>query len=223
MAYTKNKNPNYGKKHTTNPFKTKKTSRSLVASLKKSKSTPKPKQIINFPTKPKKPAKPITKHSTKPVRSRKTHKSSKKSKEININARSTIITVIVAAMAVVVFATFIYSILTPENYVKTNVENIAKDYYENYFYDSVVVTNRIGTIAETKSIDDIMTPYTEKGLPTINLEQLLLYDNQKYASLTSTLAKYCNLKSTTIKFYPESPFDSSNYHFDVNYSCDFDK
>lgn len=143
------------------------------------------------------------------------------------HARELILSVIgVAALIVIGFLLF-NLIATPEFLVKREVETIVKDYYENYFYHSILKNNSL-------TLDDLSTPeksiatmspilerYIEKGFARLTLRQLTLYDNLRHHSSAAYLSKYCDLNSTLIHITPVAPFQKENYQVDYSYSCNF--
>ncbi len=125
--------------------------------------------------------------------------------------RITIIVVIIIAMLVVAAAIAIQLFNTPERSVKSKIENIASDYYENYFYKKIV---KNGTT-------DVIGKYKETGFARVYFRQFLLYDNEKYASEAPLIKKYCDENSSFVIFYPDPPYGQTNYHVEYNYSCEF--
>jgi len=123
-------------------------------------------------------------------------------------ARNTILTVILFLMLIVTGFTIFSFIATPEFLVKREIENIATDYYENYFYPS---------IPNPSGLDS----YLQSGFARVNLRQLLLYDNRKHYASMEYLSSYCDLDKTQIKVYPEKPFEKKSYRVEYTYSCKF--
>lgn len=123
-------------------------------------------------------------------------------------SKNTILTVISFLMLTMIGFTIFNFITTPEFLVKHKIQNIADDYYQNYFYDS---------IPEKEGLSH----YTETGLSRISLRQLLLYSDRKYDDTTNWFKKYCDLDKTNLKFYPEEPYNRTNYHVEYSYSCKF--
>ena len=123
-------------------------------------------------------------------------------------SKNSILTVIVFATLMVIGFSIFNLIATPEFLVKRKIESIAKDYYENYFYDSV---------PEHEALD----LYKDTGLARVSLRQLLLYSDKKHATSLEFFEKYCDLEKTYIKIFPEGPYERENYHVDYAYSCNF--
>lgn len=125
---------------------------------------------------------------------------------------STIVILLIAATVMVVFT------LThrPEDEIKNLISKLSSNYYENYLY-----ANFSQTASFKENPDTIMQKYEKYGFSSITLGQLLLYDNKKNQEHTDFLKSHCDINKTTIKFYPESPYQKNNYHVDYTYSCDF--
>ena len=131
-----------------------------------------------------------------------------KSNSFYIYGKNTVLTVIAFLMLTMVGYTIFNFIATPEFLVKHKISSIADDYYQNYFYNSV--PDKEG-----------LSYYIDTGLSRLSLRQLLLYSDHKYGESTDYFSTYCNLDSTSIKFYPEEPYERKSYHTDYTYSCKF--
>ena len=130
--------------------------------------------------------------------------------------RITIIIVIIIAMLAVIAAILVQVFNTPENNVKSKMDSIASDYYENYFYKNVI---KNGT--DSNSLNRIMEKYRESGFSRVYFRQLLLYDGQKYANDTPLITKYCDENSSFVIIYPDPPYGKTDYHTQFYYSCEF--
>lgn len=167
----------------------------------------------------------------KPVR-RRFMKSSKKRSELSPYrvermAKNTVLFVIVLLALLMVFFTFYHLIATPEYLIKKEVEEMTTDYYENYFYPTVLENNMVprSQVEEAADSEEVLAPILEKyskiGFSRVTLRQLLIYDNYKNASYKNVLSEYCDLDKTTVKLYPESPFKKENFRAEYTYSCKF--
>ena len=141
-------------------------------------------------------------------------------------ARNTILTVIGLAMLAVLAFTIFNFIATPEFLVKREVESITKDYYENYFYPQILENNSLSRDESDPAVlepimSEALKRYIEHGFARVSLRQLTLYDDRRHGASASALSEYCNLDQTLIKIYPESPFTSTNYRVEYDYSCKF--
>lgn len=127
-----------------------------------------------------------------------------------------IISIIVMAFIVIIIAVVSVFITKPENIVKSKIEALSSNYYENYLYENILNSDNFsGNITET------LEKYTETGFSAITLRELLLNDTKKTADIAPFIKEYCDENKTTIKFYPESPFTRSSYRANYSYSCEF--
>lgn len=133
-------------------------------------------------------------------------------------AKIIILVVIIIAAIIVIFAVIHSLIFTPEAITKSNLSKLASDYYENYYYESIVNSKEFQSL---DNVDSAMNKYTKKGFPKIKLQQLILQNQSSNQELTNQILKYCDEDSTIITFYPELPFDRTSYHVEFDYSCLF--
>ncbi len=129
--------------------------------------------------------------------------------------RITIITIIFAVTAV--FSAIIYLLeYPPEHQVKTKIDELASDYYENIFYPNLTdPANSEGTLEKT------LSKYVGKGLSRVYLRQFLLLEEIDDKT-SDFIKKYCDENSTYVIFYPEPPYQKEDYHTEVTYSCSFE-
>lgn len=140
----------------------------------------------------------------------------KRDRQVFNATKKSILIVIVFSMLIVILVLLLSYFEKPEHLVKRKIENIAADYYENYYYP-----NLIGNANSQDSLEDIMSHYTEVGFATISLRQLLLFDNERYKETASFILKYCDENHTSVRIFPEAPFGKTNYRIDYHYSCAF--
>ncbi|MBR2641441.1 hypothetical protein IKG29_00250 [Candidatus Saccharibacteria bacterium] len=143
-----------------------------------------------------------------PVPKKKPSKSSSFSKRIIL---CIIFLVIIIITAFTLFALFFKN----ENLVKADLDHLARDYYENYLYDS------FKNSSQNQDMEALLSKHTSRGLSVITLRQLLLHDNAKNAKTASYLREYCDENSTFFQIYPEPPYEKTSYHLKFTYSCNF--
>ncbi|MDO4987107.1 MAG: hypothetical protein Q4E46_02230 [Candidatus Saccharibacteria bacterium] len=123
--------------------------------------------------------------------------------------------IIVCLLAVIgsAVATWYFS---PDKVARREIERIARDYYENYFYNEFFA-NLAGDERTTE-----FEKYTSKGFSPTYLRQLLNYDDGKHQDS----AKYfnspdytCDTNSTHVVFYPYPPFSEDNYTMKIEMRC----
>ena len=132
-------------------------------------------------------------------------------------AKKIVLIVILLAAITVIIGSILSTVLTTENQVKATIDSIASDYYENYFYETLYSSPEF----DRDNPGAILEEYQEKGLSTLALRDLLLYDDQRHYNDYDYLTKYCDINQTFIQFFPDPPYDKSSYHTKITYSCNF--
>ena len=128
-----------------------------------------------------------------------------------------ILVVILLVTITVIIASILSTTLTTENQVKSTIDNIASDYYENYFYETLYSSPEF----DQNNPGAALEKYQTKGLSSLALRDLLLYDNQKHYDQYDYLTQHCDVNQTYILFFPDPPYDNSSYHTKITYSCNF--
>ena len=153
-------------------------------------------------------------HGRKPrVRFSRLSRSKEFSRKSFLAARRTILTVIVLAMLTVILTVLLVNFSNPERIVKSKIEAIATDYYENYYDPADYTTS-------DKSAAELLSLYENTGLRA-PLRQLLLFDNRRHADSAAILREYCDESETYVKFYPYAPYGKTDYRVEYFYSCIF--
>ena len=137
----------------------------------------------------------------------------KSQRTFHLTARKITLIIIAAVAFLVGIAILLSVIFSAENTTKRQIESMAKDYYETFFYENFT-KNSGGEISAFEK-------YAEKGFAKVTLRQLLLFDGGRYKNLTENLTEYCNEGLTTVKFYPVEPYGTKNYKIEYDYSCNF--
>ena len=120
--------------------------------------------------------------------------------------------VIFTSMLLVILFTVFAILYRPDNIVRYKINNLATDYYENYYYNQ---------FADRDDLEEIMQKYTERGFSRITLRQLLLHDYEKNLETANYLRKYCDENKTYLYIFPDPPFTKTSYHIEYYYACDF--
>lgn len=145
---------------------------------------------------------------------------SKSRKSFNNDPVKKIITVCVVLCAVIVlFSLILNTYYEPSKVVERKIEEIARDYYENYYYDKFV-----SSIPEGKTLEDAMSEFQESGFSQVLLRHLLLFDNgrnSKYSSLFDSGRYVCDRNTTSIKITPKLPFGKKDYEISYSLSCNY--
>lgn len=129
-----------------------------------------------------------------------------------------ILTVIGLQICIVIAAMLFALLYKHDNVVKSKLDSLARDYYENYLYDAFA--NSVQTSGNT-TIEEVMEKHSARGLSRITLRQMLLHDAKGNADLAEYLRSYCNENKTYMQVFPDPPFDKTSYHIKYTYSCNF--
>ena len=133
-------------------------------------------------------------------------------------AKKTVLISIFVMMLVVVIGSLVMYFFTPERQVKTKIEQMTADYFENYFYENMINSSRF---QEIEDIDAEMEKFHVEGLQTMSLRDLLYYDNKKNYKDYEFLTRYCDMNNTVMRIYMDPPYERTSYHVDYMYSCNF--
>ena len=105
---------------------------------------------------------------------------------------------------------------TPEKIAHRELEKIAKDYYENYFYD-----NYTANFSDSER-NEKLAKISKNGFPHTMLRQLLLYDDGKHANSAPNF-RYegytCDTNKTYVIYFPEEPYGKTDYRVEYHYDC----
>lgn len=111
-------------------------------------------------------------------------------------------------------------LLEPERLAQKEMQKIATDYYENYFYPDFIANNT-GDSA-TADLELAFSAYTEKGFPEVRLRQLLLHNGGKNSASKAYLDAphyTCDENATSVVYTPRAPYGPKDYTTTYNYSC----
>ena len=151
-------------------------------------------------------------------------------KKQNVNAtglklkprrRGSIVRWIIMAVIIIVCAMVILTAVFLFNYdekgiVYGDLDKLATWYYEDYIYANLVRGD-----ASPEEIAVLMERYIDRGFATVHLRQLLMHEEDVEGINARLIEKHCDVNKTTVKFYPEEPFDKKSYRMNWRYDCDF--
>lgn len=132
------------------------------------------------------------------------------------HAKRITIALIVICFVTVLGAMFAFWYFAPAKVARREIEYLAKDYYENYLYDSYFGE----LVGEERQAE--FERYVVVGLAPTYLRQLLNYDNGRHqdsASKFSDPSYFCDTNATKVVFYPYSPFAVTDYTVKIEMSC----
>ncbi len=125
--------------------------------------------------------------------------------------------IIIICFITVLGAMFALWYFTPEKIANREIEYLAKDYYENYFYDDY-----FGSLPEENRGVEFKR-YVTLGLAPTYLRQLLQFDNSRHTSSAvkfSNPVYFCDTNKTKVIFYPHAPFGKTDYTMKIDLSCE---
>lgn len=99
--------------------------------------------------------------------------------------------------------------------VENLTEQMARDYYENYFYPKFT----LGAV----DLEARFKEYKDTGFEPVLLRHLLLNDGGKYEKWRKEFTEgkvVCDTNISNVKYYPEAPFGRKNYRIEQRLSCE---
>ncbi len=122
---------------------------------------------------------------------------------------------IILCICLVFFNLGAHAIFNPERVAEEKIEELAKDYYENYYYDIFV-----SGLPEEDYATAFLT-YHDYGFQRIYLRELLLFDNGRHADYRGYFdgQYFCNTNHTSIQIFPYPPYGKTDYEVKYTYDC----
>ncbi|MBQ6321185.1 hypothetical protein IJI17_03140 [Candidatus Saccharibacteria bacterium] len=123
---------------------------------------------------------------------------------------------VMVSVAMVGVSVFVAVFFNAEAVAHRKFEQMAKEYYEDYYYDKF-----FETMTEEAKLAK-MEVFEKTGLQPVLLRQLLLYQNGKNAGMKKYFEAEgykCDRNTTSAKFYPVKPYGRTDYTVEYNYSC----
>ena len=157
--------------------------------------------------------------SKKPNLSKKVAKKLKSKKIADpVEKKITLICLIVSS-AVVALSVFVGIFFNPQRVAERKLEELAVDYYENYFYDKFV-----STVPKDEK-EKVFKDYSEHGFAPVYLRQLLLFDNERdigYEKYFNTTTYSCDRNATKVQIFPVEPYGKKDYRVEYTSSCNYE-
>ena len=139
----------------------------------------------------------------------------KKRSDAAFGRRFVTIGVIVSAI-MVGLSIFVTVYFNPKAIAERKLEELVRDYYENYYYDKFIET------AAEEKLEENFIKFSQSGFSPVLLRQLLLYNNRK----NSGFEKYftgdyeCDKNKTNAKIYPVEPYGKKDYEVKLELVCE---
>lgn len=127
------------------------------------------------------------------------------------------IIIIIFCSAIILLNIVANAYFNPGAVVDREINNLAKEYYEDYLYQNMT------TGLSEEEITKELARYEKSGTGNVYLRQLLLYDSgrrEDAASYFNHKGYTCDRNKTYVKYYPEPPFKKENYHFEIKLACE---
>ena len=99
--------------------------------------------------------------------------------------------------------------------LETELKEMGKDFYENFYYDLVVNSNGVDSIKK----------FENTGIK-VDLDNLSRQNNEnkeKVNDFKNDKNEDCNKTNTKVTIYPKDPYGKTNYEIQVQLDCGFEK
>lgn len=132
-------------------------------------------------------------------------------------ARKFTTAVIFVCIFLVFFNLVAHAVLDPQKLAENEMQRLAKDYYENYYYDAFISS------LPDEDYSIAFTTYSEYGFPKVYLRELLLFDDGRHTDSRQYFeGQYlCNTNRTSITIIPYAPFGRTDYEVKYDYDCEW--
>lgn len=129
-----------------------------------------------------------------------------------------IIIIVVVFVAVVVGISLGMSKKDNQNELKKSLQEMGKDFYENFYY------GQIGSSLDERT--SLLSKFTTVGIK-IDLDNLSRYNHNKFKDEINKFKKdktkeKCNKTSTRVIIYPKFPYGKTDYTIKTELDCGFD-
>ena len=136
----------------------------------------------------------------------------KKSDKVKKIIMSGIIIMVLAIIGLVAFD--IYNM--PDNRADREINRLAADFYENYFYDTYVESLNGGDVAE------FLSKYKDRPMDPVYLRRLIVFSKENGGNADEIFKndKYdCDTNSSKVVYQPVEPYGKKDYTYTVELSC----
>jgi hypothetical protein len=126
------------------------------------------------------------------------------------------LSVVLATLGVYFFGQALYR---PDLVAENRFKHIAREYYEEYLYPTIVKENTYGD--GTVDLADAFKKYKNNGFPTVKLRNLLLYKDQpsNTRDYFQNNRYYCDTNTSVVSFRPKEPFGKTDYEMRYYLNC----
>ena len=142
-----------------------------------------------------------------------------KKRNDSVFARRFITCGVVISSIMVVVGIFVSVFFNAEAVAHRKFEMLAREYYEDYYYDKFMAT------IDESVFNEKMATFANSGLKPVPLRQILLYQNGKNSAYKKYFEREgfsCDKSATTAQFFPVEPYGKKDYTVEFSYSGIFE-
>lgn len=125
---------------------------------------------------------------------------------------------IVICAVVVLLSLIINTYYEPMKVAERKLAILAKDYYENYYYDRFVES------LQGQDVSEAIEGLNGTGFSYVTLRHLLLFDNARnkdFSKFFENSSIVCDSSNTKMKILPREPYGKKDYDVEYTYSCNY--
>lgn len=125
--------------------------------------------------------------------------------------------VLVLVLVIVLLFVFVFNGTgNAKSKMETELKEMGKDFYENFYYDLVVKDHGKDQISKFKDVGI--------KVDLDNLERYKSENSDKVKDFVNPKTnESCNKNETKVIIYPEDPYEKTNYRLEVKLSCGFEE
>jgi len=143
-------------------------------------------------------------------------------KKLNLKNKNIFIitgAVVVAIVSIIIFLLVSNGGKSQEKDLKSKMEEMGKDFYENFYY------KQVGTTDEDRAA--FLKKYESLGIK-VNLDNLARYNTKESEEILKAFVnnktnKECDKSNSQVIIYPENPYNQTSYKIEVKLDCGFEE
>ena len=124
---------------------------------------------------------------------------------------------VIVSTVMVLLSLFVAIYFNPTRVAERKIEEMAREYYEEYYFQKFMET------ADSEALEEKKDIFMKVGLQPVKLRQLLLYQNGKNSGYRKYFEKEgfsCDKNESEVKFKPVEPFTAKDYTLEVKLACE---
>ena len=139
----------------------------------------------------------------------------KKAKNNGGAARKIALFIIISGFLITILATIFANLYANTFFAEKKFEEMARNYYENDFYESAVLENN--SASKTETFEKYQNGIRIKLRQVLNWE--LIEHDADYRAFFITEAFSCDTNESFAKITPRAPFNKNDYDIEINLRC----